>query len=86
VNGYERRAKSELGRQEEGLKAYEEALDRIWPFFESLPEALGQKTALMIKDLLQSYEALHLPVPPVLQRRIEDFMRLKSFEQQSDGD
>jgi tetratricopeptide (TPR) repeat protein len=74
---------SELGRREEALASYEEALDMIWPLFKRLPPPFMQNTGLMIKDLLQVYEALQRPLPPILVERIEEFMRLAGLNRPS---
>jgi tetratricopeptide (TPR) repeat protein len=74
---------SELGRREEALASYEEALDMIWPLFKRLPPPFMQNTGLMIKNLVQTYEALQRPPPPILVERLEEFMRLAGLNRPS---
>jgi tetratricopeptide (TPR) repeat protein/nucleoside phosphorylase len=74
----------ELGKREEALASYEEAVDMIWPFFKRLPPAFMQNTGLMLKNLLQTYEALQRPLLPILLERIEEFMRLTGLKRPSD--
>jgi hypothetical protein len=74
---------AKLGRREEALASYEEALDTIWPFFKRLPPAFMQSTELMIKDLRQIHNAFQRPLPPMLVDRIEEFMQLAGLSRQS---
>jgi tetratricopeptide (TPR) repeat protein len=69
----------ELGRREEALACFEEALNMIWPFFMSRSHAFMRNTGLMIRNLLQTYDALQRSPPPALVERVEEFTRLASL-------
>jgi nucleoside phosphorylase/tetratricopeptide (TPR) repeat protein len=75
---------SELGKREEALTALEEALDKIWPFFRRVPPAFERNTGIMLKGLLETYEAIQHSPSPFFQERIDEFIRLAGLNRQSD--
>ena len=72
---------STLGKHDEALESYVEALDMIWPFFEQSPPTFTQLAALMLRDLIRAHQALQLSIPPTLDKRMGEFVRIADPKQ-----
>lgn len=65
-----------MGRKQDALQKMQEAVDRIWPYFEQIPTAFRPRTEMMLSTLLEMRRHALLPMSTVLQRRISTFQRL----------